>query len=91
MMVRYISRGGDKRWRLFGIMATRSLLQVEANEITGGNIFCRVCGKRFRKWNGTARHGVMHVDRGEAIAEPDPHCPPSSGARYNFFLTYEML
>lgn len=67
----------DKRWPLFGLMS-HGLLDVQVNTIQGGNVYCRACGKRFKKWNGTARHGIMHVDRGEAIGEPDPNCPPLS-------------
>jgi len=28
---------------------------------------CRLCGKRFARWNGTANHGFMHHNRGDGV------------------------
>ena len=49
-------------------------------------IHCRACGRKFARWQGTANHALVHVAKDEATAENDPHCPSTSGARYNFYL-----
>ena len=71
--------------------AETSRLTVKQNLFVGGqrgekSIKCRVCGKGFSRWHGTANHGLMHVDRGEATAESDPYCPSTSGHRYLFYV-----
>lgn len=51
-----------------------------------GPIRCEACGRHFRRWRGLANHGLAHERRGEATAASDPHCPPTSGHRYVFYL-----
>jgi hypothetical protein len=50
-----------------------------------GPIKCRLCNKRFRKWHGTANHGLMHVRKGEAIADLEV-CSQTDACRYEFYV-----
>ena len=45
-----------------------------------GSIGCRLCGRRFRKWNGTASHALVHDRLRVKIGIEDS----AQGGRYTF-------
>lgn len=47
-----------------------------------GNIFCRLCKRRFRQWNGTAAHGLKHEREGRVLAKSGK----AAGLRYLFYI-----
>lgn len=50
-------------------------------------LWCALCGKRFRRWNGTANHGLMHQEalKGVVGAVKVELQATAQGYRYTFW------